>query len=58
VTSTIREGVDLLVDGGELPGVPSTVVDLRELETAGSWSVLRVGALSEAAISVSFANLA
>jgi L-threonylcarbamoyladenylate synthase len=49
VPDSIRTGADLVIDGGELPGTPSTVVDLREYE-AGSWSVVRVGAVPEAAI--------
>ena len=57
VPSVIRDGADLLVDGGELPGVPSTVVDLGSLETTGRWSVVRVGALGEASLSDLFANL-
>src|SRR5689334_17540885 len=32
VPTSIREGVDLVIDGGELPGTPSTVIDLREYE--------------------------
>ena len=46
VPDEIREGADLTLDGGELPGVASTVVDLREYEQSGSWSVLREGALA------------
>ena len=30
-------GADLVLDGGELPGVASTVVDLRDYERAGRW---------------------
>jgi L-threonylcarbamoyladenylate synthase len=30
VPEEIREGCGALVDGGELPGVPSTVVDLTD----------------------------
>jgi L-threonylcarbamoyladenylate synthase len=44
VPDSIREGADLVLDGGELPGVPSTVVDLSRYE-AGEWTVLREGAL-------------
>jgi L-threonylcarbamoyladenylate synthase len=44
----IRSGVDLQLDGGELPGTPSTVVDLSAYEQSGSWSVLREGAVSAA----------
>ncbi len=46
VPESIREGADLAVDGGELPGLPSTVVDITALEADGSWKVLRDGALS------------
>jgi L-threonylcarbamoyladenylate synthase len=38
-------GADLAIDGGELGGVPSTVVDLTALDSGGGWSVLREGAL-------------
>jgi L-threonylcarbamoyladenylate synthase len=46
VPDSIREGVDLAIDGGELPGLPSTVVDVAGLEEDGSWRILRDGALS------------
>jgi len=46
----LREGADLVVDGGPLPGTPSTVVDLRGYEAGGSWSVLREGAVARDAI--------
>jgi L-threonylcarbamoyladenylate synthase len=42
----LREGADVVVDGGPLPGTPSTVVDLRAYERDGTWSVLRTGALT------------
>jgi L-threonylcarbamoyladenylate synthase len=45
VPESIREGADLVLDGGALPGIPSTVVDLSRYE-AGEWRVLREGALS------------
>jgi L-threonylcarbamoyladenylate synthase len=45
VDATILEAVDLAIDGGELGGAPSTVVDLTALEKRGSWGVLREGAL-------------
>ena len=47
--AAIRAGADLVIDGGELPGTPSTVVDLREYE-AGRWSIVREGAVSESVI--------
>ena len=34
-----------MLDGGELPGTPSTVVDLGSYEEAGEWTVLREGAV-------------
>jgi len=46
----IREGVDLQLDGGELPGAASTVIDLTRYETGGGFGVLREGAVSAAAI--------
>ena len=42
---SIRDGADLVLDGGELPGVPSTVVDLGSYEADGAWRVLREGAV-------------
>jgi L-threonylcarbamoyladenylate synthase len=50
VEERIRRGVDLVLDGGELPGTPSTVVDLTSYDEDGSWSVAREGAVSVAAL--------
>jgi L-threonylcarbamoyladenylate synthase len=47
VPEPIRRGADLVIDGGELPGVASTVVDLRRYEDSGEWAVVRPGAVSE-----------
>lgn len=47
VPEEIRRAADMVIDGGELPGTPSTVVDLREYETEGAWSIVRQGAVSE-----------
>jgi L-threonylcarbamoyladenylate synthase len=46
----IREGADLVIDGGELAGTPSTVVDLRDYERDGTWRIVRAGAVPEAVI--------
>ncbi len=47
----LRSAADLIIERGELPGTPSTVVDLRAYdEQAGSWSIAREGAVPEAAI--------
>ena len=50
VPREIRDGADLVVDGGRLPGTPSTVVDLRRFELDGSWKVLRNGAVAPAQV--------
>jgi tRNA A37 threonylcarbamoyladenosine synthetase subunit TsaC/SUA5/YrdC len=44
----VARAVDLAIDGGELTGRPSTVVDLTQIEGGGGWRVLREGAVSEA----------
>jgi L-threonylcarbamoyladenylate synthase len=46
----LREGADLVLDGGELPGSASTVIDLAAYEQSGRWRVVREGPLEEAAI--------
>jgi L-threonylcarbamoyladenylate synthase len=46
VDPRIRTGVDLQLDGGELPGTPSTVIDLTAYEADGAYSIVRQGALS------------
>ena len=43
VPEPIRAGADLVLDGGKLPGTPSTVLDLRGYEESGEWEVLRAG---------------
>jgi L-threonylcarbamoyladenylate synthase len=52
VDQRIRSGVDLVLDGGELPGTPSTVVDLTGYE-GGTWSVVREGAVPQAELAAS-----
>jgi len=47
VPEEIRDGADLVIDGGELPGVASTVLDLRAYELDGRWTVIRAGAVPE-----------
>jgi L-threonylcarbamoyladenylate synthase len=42
----IVAAVDLAIDGGELSGMPSTVVDLSRYDERGAWTILRQGALS------------
>ncbi len=45
VDAELRAGADLVLDGGELPGTPSTVLDLSAWETEGTFEVVREGAL-------------
>jgi L-threonylcarbamoyladenylate synthase len=47
VPPLLRAAADLVIDGGELPGTPSTVIDLRRYEEEGEWSVVRAGAVGE-----------
>jgi L-threonylcarbamoyladenylate synthase len=46
VDPRLRAGADLVLDAGELPGTPSTVLDLGALESGGGWRVVREGAFS------------
>ncbi|HET9164007.1 MAG TPA: L-threonylcarbamoyladenylate synthase [Solirubrobacterales bacterium] len=46
VPGGIVEAVDLAIDGGELTGLPSTVVDLTGFDAGGEWYVLREGGLA------------
>ena len=41
----ILDAVDLAIDAGGVIGEPSTVVDVSELDTSGSWAILREGAV-------------
>jgi L-threonylcarbamoyladenylate synthase len=50
VPEYMREHTELVLDGGELPGTPSTVVDLRSYEAEREWSVAREGAMSSAEV--------
>jgi L-threonylcarbamoyladenylate synthase len=50
VDAAIRAGVDLILDGGELPGTPSTVVDLSGYEEGGGFRIAREGAVPGAEI--------
>lgn len=50
VPEAIRAGADLVLDGGELPGTPSTVVDLTGYADSGEWSIVREGAVPRHAL--------
>jgi L-threonylcarbamoyladenylate synthase len=50
VDPEVRAAVDVVLDAGPLPGTASTVIDLRAYEDDGSWSIVRQGAVPEAAV--------
>jgi L-threonylcarbamoyladenylate synthase len=58
VDADIIAGVELAIDGGELFGEPSTVVDLTPLEDRGTWTILREGALPRADVAGALGDLA
>jgi L-threonylcarbamoyladenylate synthase len=58
VPESLLAGADLVLDGGELPGIRSTVVDLRDFEAERRWHVLREGALARSAVDAALAGLA
>jgi L-threonylcarbamoyladenylate synthase len=50
VPASILEGADLVLDGGELPGAASTVIDLRDFSSGRRWHLLREGPLQREAV--------
>jgi L-threonylcarbamoyladenylate synthase len=50
IPPAIRGAVDLVIDGGELPGTASTVLDLREYESSGRWRIVRAGPVERAEV--------
>jgi L-threonylcarbamoyladenylate synthase len=50
VPASIRAGADLTLDGGELPGAASTVLDLRDYARAGEWRIVRAGPVTSGEI--------
>jgi L-threonylcarbamoyladenylate synthase len=50
VDQRIRAGVDLILDAGDLPGTPSTVVDLTAYHENGRFEIVREGAVEAEAI--------
>jgi L-threonylcarbamoyladenylate synthase len=50
VDAGLRAGVDVELDGGELPGTASTVIDLREFAEDGGFDVVREGAMAPEAV--------
>ncbi len=57
VPPQLLQGADLVLDGGELPGTPSTVIDLRDFDSERRWHVLREGALPRESVQEMLAPL-
>jgi L-threonylcarbamoyladenylate synthase len=57
VPREILDRVDLAIDGGELTGMPSTVVDVAGIDDDGSWRILRQGALSAGDLASALASV-
>jgi L-threonylcarbamoyladenylate synthase len=57
VAESVLAGADLAIDGGELTGLPSTVVDIASIEDEGGWQILRQGALSAGDLASSLASV-
>jgi L-threonylcarbamoyladenylate synthase len=58
VPHELRSGADLVLDGGELPGTPSTVIDLRAFERERTWLIVREGAVPAAGVAAALARAA
>jgi L-threonylcarbamoyladenylate synthase len=58
VPQSMLDGADLVLDGGELPGTPSTVIDLRDYSAQRRWHVLREGALARSVVRETLTSLA
>ena len=50
VAEGILAGADLSIDGGELTGAQSTLVDITRFDEDGGWKLLREGGLSGEAV--------
>lgn len=55
VPEPVRLGADLVLDGGQLPGRASSVVDLSAYERTGTWRIVREGALGAEQIGAALA---
>ena len=58
VPDEVRAGADLLLDAGERPGRPSTIVDLRGVTAAtpDGWRVVREGPVTTQAVAAALAG--
>lgn len=56
IPESVRRGVDLVLDAGELPGRASSVVDLSQGRGDRSWGLIRQGAASAPELEVALAS--
>jgi L-threonylcarbamoyladenylate synthase len=57
VPEAIVAGADLAIDGGRLPGLPSTVIEVAAIDEDGSWQILRDGAASPGDVASALASV-
>jgi L-threonylcarbamoyladenylate synthase len=57
VPASIREGADLVLDGGTLAGTPSTVIDLTAFEAEGRFAIVRQGLVAPADVAAALGTL-
>jgi L-threonylcarbamoyladenylate synthase len=57
IPEPIRAAVDLVLDAGPLDGTSSTVIDLRDYEHDGAWTIVRQGALAAEAVAAALHGL-
>jgi L-threonylcarbamoyladenylate synthase len=56
VPESIRRAADMVIDGGELPGTASTVIDLRDYERDHGWNIVRHGAVNASVVEAALAG--
>jgi len=57
VDERLRAAADLVLDGGELPGTASTVIDLRAFAQGGTWQIVRHGMVADDVVAAALRGL-
>lgn len=57
IPGALATGADVAIDGGELTGAPSTVIDVTGLELGGEWRILRPGGMPDAEVADRLADV-
>jgi L-threonylcarbamoyladenylate synthase len=57
VDPRLRAAADLVLDGGDLPGTASTVIDLRAFAEGGTWSIVRHGMVADDVVAAALDGL-